>query len=232
MKRAHPMPFGAELAGDVVRFALWAPSAREVALELDGRVQGMTSDSGWFRATLEARRDTLAGRLGTFVIHVEPEDCVITIGERPVEAGVPMRLTPGDYEVRVTRAGYRRALETHTAAPGRTEEITIRLVRAEEAAFLDVQTDPPNADLYIDGEAYGLTPRNGLALSMGGHVLRIELDRYDTVTREITLEAHEHQTLEIGQTVTLGDAVVDNIVMNKPVTNLGYPIKCNGKSVF
>lgn len=36
MKRKHEMPFGAQIRGDGVRFALWAPNARDVALELDG----------------------------------------------------------------------------------------------------------------------------------------------------------------------------------------------------
>lgn len=153
------------------------------------------------RSQLETRRDSLLARLGTIVVHVEPEDAVVSIGDRPVEAGVPVRLSPGDYEVRATRSGYRRALEVLTAAPGRTEELTLRLVRSEEAAFLDIQTDPANADVYIDGEHIGLSPRRGIALAMGGHTLRIELDRFDPVTRALTLAAHEHQTVDISLTL-------------------------------
>ena len=37
MRRAHSMPFGAQVEGDGrTRFRLWAPSAREVDLELEG----------------------------------------------------------------------------------------------------------------------------------------------------------------------------------------------------
>ena len=36
MQRAHAMPFGAETAKDGTRFALWAPTADDVVLVLDG----------------------------------------------------------------------------------------------------------------------------------------------------------------------------------------------------
>ena len=34
MKHAHAMPFGATIDGDAVRFRLWAPGARDVAVML------------------------------------------------------------------------------------------------------------------------------------------------------------------------------------------------------
>jgi maltooligosyltrehalose trehalohydrolase len=36
MRRAHAMRFGSELAEDGVRFALWAPTADDVTLVVDG----------------------------------------------------------------------------------------------------------------------------------------------------------------------------------------------------
>ncbi len=58
MKRFHTMPFGAEVAGDRVRFALWAPTACSVELELDqpggSFRRAMAEEDGWFRLTLEA----------------------------------------------------------------------------------------------------------------------------------------------------------------------------------
>ncbi len=48
MRRRHAMPFGAELTERGTRFALWAPSARSVALMVDGREIPMApSDGGW-----------------------------------------------------------------------------------------------------------------------------------------------------------------------------------------
>jgi maltooligosyltrehalose trehalohydrolase len=57
MRRAHAMPFGAEITGGGVRFALWAPTAREVALVLDGQERPMPGDEGgWRRLTAPEAR--------------------------------------------------------------------------------------------------------------------------------------------------------------------------------
>ncbi|MGO4386982.1 malto-oligosyltrehalose trehalohydrolase [Microvirga sp. 2YAF29] len=48
MRRFHPMPFGAEMTSDGIRFALWAPSAEQVHLVVDDTELPMTAEgSGW-----------------------------------------------------------------------------------------------------------------------------------------------------------------------------------------
>jgi maltooligosyltrehalose trehalohydrolase len=50
MRRVHSMPFGAEITPEGVRFALWAPTARDVRLVLDNTEQSLTTDQdGWYR---------------------------------------------------------------------------------------------------------------------------------------------------------------------------------------
>ncbi|HYF53000.1 MAG TPA: malto-oligosyltrehalose trehalohydrolase [Salinarimonas sp.] len=49
MHRFHDMPFGAQLADDGVRFSLWAPTAREVELVLDGAARPMEAQEGGWR---------------------------------------------------------------------------------------------------------------------------------------------------------------------------------------
>jgi maltooligosyltrehalose trehalohydrolase len=57
MRRAHAMPFGAEITDGGVRFALWAPTAREVALVLDGAERPMPQEEGgWRRLTAPEAR--------------------------------------------------------------------------------------------------------------------------------------------------------------------------------
>ncbi len=40
MRRHHELPFGAEPTRDGVRFRLWAPRAKEVAVRLEGTENG------------------------------------------------------------------------------------------------------------------------------------------------------------------------------------------------
>ncbi|MCG7391529.1 malto-oligosyltrehalose trehalohydrolase [Microvirga sp. ACRRW] len=50
MRRIHPMPFGAEITNDGVRFALWAPTAADVRLILDASEHALEAqDNGWHR---------------------------------------------------------------------------------------------------------------------------------------------------------------------------------------
>ncbi len=53
MRRTHTMAFGAEIADGGVRFALWAPTAQDVALVVDGTDHAIPdAGEGWRRATV------------------------------------------------------------------------------------------------------------------------------------------------------------------------------------
>ncbi len=53
MRSKHQMPFGADVSRDGVRFALWAPSAKDCTLSLQGRTVAMdAAGQGWFKATI------------------------------------------------------------------------------------------------------------------------------------------------------------------------------------
>ncbi len=57
-QRLHGMPFGAEPADGGVRFALWAPSAEDVAVVVDGAEHPMpVVDGGWRRLVVPEARD-------------------------------------------------------------------------------------------------------------------------------------------------------------------------------
>ncbi len=65
------------------------------------------------------------------------------------------------------------------------------------------------------------------------HVMGVQLQNSYFPVSETQMDATiEYETLEFDRPVTVGDAVVSNIVMNHPVTDLGYRITCNGKSLF
>lgn len=65
------------------------------------------------------------------------------------------------------------------------------------------------------------------------HVMGVQLQNsYFPVAETQMAATIEYRTLSAGIPVRVGDAEVANVVMNHPVTNLGYRISCNGKSVF
>ena len=65
------------------------------------------------------------------------------------------------------------------------------------------------------------------------HVMGVQLQNSYFPVSEAQMDATiEYHTLTFGEPIDIGDAVVGNVVMNHPVTNLGYRITCQGKSVF
>jgi phosphoribosyl 1,2-cyclic phosphodiesterase len=72
-------------------------------------------------------------------------------------------------------------------------------------------------------------------VSMQGieQVMNVQMQYSFFPIREAELKARiEYQTLTVGEPVAIGDAAVMPILMNHPVTDLGYRVECNGKSMF
>lgn len=64
-------------------------------------------------------------------------------------------------------------------------------------------------------------------------VLGVQLQNSYFPVAETQMDASiEYYTLDLHEAVQVGDAQVTHVVMNHPVTNLGYRISCHGKSVF
>lgn len=90
------------------------------------------------------------------------------------------------------------------------------------------------APLFINGNRVrlhgALDPVTGNGIE---HVMGVQLQNSYFPVTEAQMDATiEYHTLTFEQPIAVGDAVVGNIVMNHPVTNLGYRISCNGKSLF
>ncbi|SFC96269.1 MBL fold metallo-hydrolase [Massilia yuzhufengensis] len=65
------------------------------------------------------------------------------------------------------------------------------------------------------------------------HVMNVQLQNSYFPVSETQMGATiEYQTLALGVDVEVGDAVVGNVLMNHPVTNLGYRIGCGGRALF
>jgi phosphoribosyl 1,2-cyclic phosphodiesterase len=65
------------------------------------------------------------------------------------------------------------------------------------------------------------------------HVMGVQLQNSYFPVSETQMDATiEYHTLQPGQPTPVADAVVRHVVMSHPVTDLGYRIDCNGKSMF
>ena len=97
-----------------------------------------------------------------------------------------------------------------------------------------IQGLPFFVPLYIPGNqvrihgAFDIVAMEGIQ-----KVMDVQLQYSYFPIREAELKAGiEYETLTVGEVVTVGDARVMPVLMNHPVTNLGYRIDCGGKAMF
>lgn len=97
-----------------------------------------------------------------------------------------------------------------------------------------IQGLPFFVPLYIPGNqvrihgAYDLVSAQGIE-----QVMNVQLQYSYFPIREAELKARiEYETLTVGVPVTIGEVSVTPVLMSHPVTDLGYRVECNGKSVF
>lgn len=85
----------------------------------------------------------------------------------------------------------------------------------------------PGNTICIHG-AYDVVNGQGIE-----QVMAVQMQYSYFPIREAELRAGiEYRTLEIGERVAIGDAVVTNTLLNHPVIDLGYRVECKGKSMF
>ncbi len=97
-----------------------------------------------------------------------------------------------------------------------------------------IQGLPFFVPLYIPGNrvcihgAYDIVSMQGIE-----QIMNVQLQYSYFPIREAELKAGiEYQTLTVGEPVAVGDATVTPVLLNHPVTDLGYRVACNGKAVF
>lgn len=97
-----------------------------------------------------------------------------------------------------------------------------------------IQGLPFFVPLYIPGNtvrihgAYDIVNMEGIE-----QVMNVQMQYSYFPIREAELRAGiEYRTLTIGEPVVIADASVMPVLLNHPVTNLGYRIECNGKAAF
>lgn len=97
-----------------------------------------------------------------------------------------------------------------------------------------IQGLPFFVPLYIPGNkvrihgAFDLVSMQGIE-----QVMNVQLQYSYFPIREAELKAGiEYETLTVGESVAIGDATVTPVLMNHPVTDLGYRVECNGRSMF
>lgn len=123
------------------------------------------------------------------------------IGTTPIEE---YPLVPGTYELEIVKENYESQTIAVTVEPGESKNITVTLSPVK--AILEVLSEPPGANVYLNGTLIGTTPIKDYSILPGTYELKILKDGYQEYSTLITIGPKEtksfHVNLVESQTTT------------------------------
>ena len=132
-------------------------------------------------------------------VHTQYGPAVLTVNSSPSGASVyingtykgvtplTLNLSPGTYEVKLTKQNYQNYTTTVTLNP--LESKTLNLSLTPTFGYLTVTSSPSGATVIIDGKEVGVTPLEKYRLSTGRHQITIGKDGYREENFTLTIEA-------------------------------------------
>ncbi|RLF80737.1 hypothetical protein DRN44_06785 [Thermococci archaeon] len=130
---------------------------------------------------------------GTLEISSSPSGAKIYVnGEYKRVTPLTLSLMPGTYEVRITKDGYEDYTGMVGVKTGETRSISVTLKPVY--GFLSVNSNPPGAEVYINGNYAGTTPLEDYKLSPGEYEVKIKKDGYEEYSKIVTITAGKTTT--------------------------------------
>ncbi|MEZ5195056.1 MAG: PEGA domain-containing protein [Bacteroidales bacterium] len=100
----------------------------------------------------------------------------------------------GKYSLEIVREFYHPQTQIIEVLPGDTTYVNIKLEPI--TGSLDIHSNPPGADVYIDNLYKGSTPYSDNEIIIGEHNIRIEKNKFLTEHKVITIEENENQRVD------------------------------------
>ena len=132
-----------------------------------------------------------------------PVDALLLIDKQEVTTPTSIiRLSEGEHLIEVRKEKYRTFTRTVNVTIGLQTVIKPQLVPI--TGKMSVETNPPEASVYIDGIYKGLSPLISTELIIGYHSLRLEKKDYQNVVKNVMIESGKMtsivEELKIGPT--------------------------------
>lgn len=172
----------------------------------------------------EQKFTVVDGQTTKAVLNMEPNFVKVTINT-DVEAGIYInnelkakgswtgRLAEGSHYVEARKAQHETTSKNINVVLGEDMVINIDAPRAI-CGFLNVNTEPMRAEIYIDGKHYGQTPKIITDLLVGVHELVLNKQGYAELKKTITIT--EGETLSLKETLVPGKS--NSSIKNESVT--------------
>ncbi len=127
----------------------------------------------------------------------------------------PMEVAAGAHSVVVRRSGYRDFSRTLTAKEGELTEVDVML--EARMGFVAVRSDIPGSTVFVNGEAKGPAPLEGLMLAPGSHEIVVRREGYRPETKTLIVRAGKEYSADFTLRPDLGDLVASSDEPRAPV---------------
>jgi PKD repeat protein len=108
-------------------------------------------------------------------------------------------ILPGNHPVTLSAKGYDDWSHIVSVGSGRMSAINAELVASKEiTGSLAVITDPPGAEIFVDGDFKGVSPVTIPGLSAGTHTILLTLKEYANTTTNISITTGKTQKYTTG----------------------------------
>jgi hypothetical protein len=98
------------------------------------------------------------------------------------------------YNVKITKDDYEDYATSITIRAGETETINAELKETIKTGTLTIDSEPSEADIYIDGKYRGITPLT-LTLEVGSYNIEVSKGGYENYTKTITITDRETKVI-------------------------------------
>jgi serine/threonine protein kinase len=155
--------------------------------------------------------------LGTLSVQTSPPGAVVVIdGQQRGMTPLNIQLKPGRHVVELVTDAEVRTIPITITAGGEVSQF-IEIARTASAlGELQIRTEPPGAQVTVDGRVLGKSPLTAEGLSAGQHTVVVE-NELGPVTQRVTIEAGTTASLVVPMATAPRNAVSGWIAVSAPV---------------
>lgn len=163
---------------------------------------------------------TLAARFAEITVQA-PQGAVVTVdGDRKGSGTLSWRQGEGLCDIVVSMVGHRDARRQLEVVAGRAQ--TVQLTPQPIYGSASVDSDLMDAEIWIDGKQYGVTPNVVERLLVGSHTLVLKKSGYADLQQQFSVEEGKEASLLVKlPTGRSGDIIV---VRDLDITSAGAPL--------
>ncbi len=150
---------------------------------------------------------TMKPTFAEITVEAESDEEVLVNGTRKGSGTWSGRLSPGAYQIEVTKASHKSAKKQIVLKSGDQEVLDLEPTPIYSS--LKVQSTPLDAEVILNGTSYGTTPKIIRDLLVGSYNLELRKQGFGVYKQEVVV--NEGETVEInGQLTSMGTIVVQS----------------------